>query len=171
VKQEDAEGLLRKHGRTPLASAVEDLETRLQMPVEVVGEVRRPSSWLKENLERKAKRAKVTANLPSTKKISAEDMKKRKAAWTESWLRVRKDDLQSGFEELSALEQTALLEKFKVELASRNIPQYVKRLEISGWKHPMIKDSFIKFIGIELLGPDWFKPSEDDILSIAALMG
>jgi hypothetical protein len=134
-------------------------------------EVRRPSSWLKENLERKAKRAKVTANLPSTKKISAEDMKKRKAAWTESWLRVRKEDLQSGFEELSAVEQTALLEKFKVELASRNIPQYVRRLEISGWKHPMIKDSFIKFIGIELVGPDWFKPSEDDILSIAAVMG
>jgi hypothetical protein len=171
VKQEDAEGLLRKHGRTPLASAVEDLETRLQMPVEVVGEVRRPSSWLKENLERKAKRAKVTANLPSTKKISAEDMKKRKSAWTESWLRARKDDLQSGFEELSAGEQTALLEKFKVELASRNIPQYLRRLEVSGWKHPMIKDSFVKFIGIELVGPDWFKPSEDDILSIAAVMG
>ena len=141
------------------------------MPPDVVGEVRKPSSWLKENLERKAKRAKATANMPSTKKISAEEMKKRKAAWTESWLRTRKDDLQSGFEELSALEQAALLEKFKVELASRNIPQYLKRLETSGWQHPMIKDSFIKFIGVELIGPDWFKPTEDDILSIAALMG
>ena len=171
LKQEEAERLLRKHGRSPLTSAVEDLETRLQMPSDVVGEVRKPSSWLKENLERKAKRAKATANMPSTKKISAEEMKKRKAAWTESWLRTRKDDLQSGFEELSALEQAALLEKFKVELASRNFPQYLKRLETSGWQHPMIKDSFIKFIGVELIGPDWFKPTEDDILSIAALMG
>ena len=35
----------------------------------------------------------------------------------------------------------------------------------------MIKDSFIKLIVIELIGPDWFKPRDDDILSVAAVMG
>jgi hypothetical protein len=37
VNQADAENLLRKHGREPMSSAVDDLENRLQMPVEVVG--------------------------------------------------------------------------------------------------------------------------------------
>ena len=170
VKQSDAEDLLRKHGRDPLASAVGDLETRLQMPVEVVGEVRKPASWIKENLERKAKKARA-AVLPDAKKISTDDIKKRKAAWTESWLRTRKNDLQLGFEELTNNEQQELLDKFRLELAERNIPQFIKRLDTSGWRHTMIKDSFIKFIGVELVGADWFKPSEEDILVVAAEMG
>lgn len=168
VKQDAAEDLLRQHGAAPLASAVEELETRLLMPVEVVGEVRKPASWLKENLERKARKARATASLASAKEITADELKRRKAGWTESWLRTRKEDLQRGFEELPESEQHALLEKFRAELAARNIPQFLKRLDISGWKHVMIKDTFIKFIGLELIGPDWFKPSDDDIL-VAAL--
>lgn len=171
VKQADAEDLLRKHGSVPLASAVESLETRLQMPVDVVGEVRKPASWLKENLARQAKNAKAAANMPSAKKISAEDMKRRKAVWTESWLRGRKDDLQKGFEELSERDRNELLDKFREDLASRNIPQYLKRLDLSGWQHPMLKDSFIKFLGVELVGPDWFRPTEDDILAVAVELG
>ena len=170
VKQDAAEELLRKHGRAPLASAVQDLETRLQMPAEVVGEVRKPESWLKENLERKAKRARALANQENARQITADEMKKRKAGWTESWLRTRKVDLQRGFEELVQSEQQALLDKFREELAARNIPQFLKRLDTSGWQHVMIKDTFLKFLGQELIGPDWFKPSEDDILAIAVTM-
>jgi hypothetical protein len=171
VKQDDAEELLRKHGRAPLTSAVQDLEVRLQMPVEVVGAVRKPASWLKENLERNAKKARAAANLPNARQISADDMKKRKAAWTDYWLRARKEDLHRGFEELADSEQNALLDKFRTELAARNIPQFLKRLDTSGWQHVMIKDSFIKFLGQELIGPDWFKPSDDDILAVAVSMG
>ena len=171
VKQDDAEELLRKHGRAPLTTAVQDLEVRLQMPVEVVGAVRKPASWLKDNLERKAKKARAAAHLPNARQISADDMKKRKAAWTDYWLRARKEDLHRGFEELADSEQKALLGKFRTELAARNIPQFLKRLDTSGWQHVMIKDSFIKFLGQELIGPDWFKPSDDDILAVAVAMG
>ena len=171
VKQDAAEELLRKHGRAPLASAVQDLETRLQMPAEIVGEVLKPGSWLKENLERKAKRARALANQENGRQITADEMKKRKAGWTESWLRTRKVDLQRGFEELVQSEQQALLDKFRAELAARNIPQFLKRLDTSGWQHVMIKDTFLKFLGQELIGPDWFKPSEDDILAVAVTMG
>lgn len=171
VNQNDAEELLRKHGRAPMVSAVKDLETRLQMPVDVVGQVRKPASWLKENLERKAKKARVVATQQNSIKISADEMKKRKAAWTESWLRMRKIDLQRGFEELTESEQQKLLEKFRAQLAERNIPQFLKRLDSSGWQHVMIKDSFLKFVGVELIGPDWFKPNDDDILAVAISMG
>ena len=171
VNQADTENLLRKHGREPMSSAVDDLENRLQMPVEVVGGVRRPGGWLKENLERKAKQAKVTASSGVARQISEEEMKKRKAAWTEIWLRARKDDLVRGFSELSDPEKTRLLEEFRADLAKSKIPHLLKRFETAGWNHPMIKGTFEKFLGVRLIGPDWFKPSSDDILAIAVAQG
>ena len=171
VKQEQAEDLLRKHGRAPLTSAVDDLVRRLEMPVAVVGEVRKPASWLKDNLERKAKHARLVASSPMTKQISAEEMKKRKAAWTETWLRSRKADLLRGFDELTELEKQKFLVDFRVELPGANLPHFLKRFDTSGWNHSMVRETFVKFLGVQLIGPDWFKPSSDDILAIAAAQG
>jgi hypothetical protein len=171
VKQEQAEDLLRKHGRAPLTSAVDDLVRRLEMPVAVVGEVRKPASWLKDNLERKAKHARLVASSPMTKQISAEEMKKRKAAWTETWLRSRKADLLRGFDELTDLEKQKFLVDFRAELSGANLPHFLKRFDTSGWNHSMVRETFVKFLGVQLIGPDWFKPSSDDILAIAAAQG
>jgi hypothetical protein len=171
VKQEQAEDLLRKHGRAPLTSAVDDLVRRLEMPVAVVGEVRKPASWLKDNLERKAKHARLVASSPMTKQISDEEMKKRKAAWTETWLRSRKADLLRGFDELTELEKQKFLVDFRAELSGANLPHFLKRFDTSGWNHSMVRETFVKFLGVQLIGPDWFKPSSDDILAIAAAQG
>lgn len=170
VKQDQAEELLRKHGRAPLANAVDDLERRLEMPVEVVGEVRKPGSWLKDSLERKAKQAKAAATSPMAKQITADEMKKRRAAWTETWLRTRKTDLLRGFEELTSLEQERILADFRNELQA-NQPHFLRRFDTSGWNHGMIRETFLKFLGMQLIGPDWFKPSADDILAVAAAQG
>jgi Initiator Replication protein len=171
INQAEAESLLLKHGRTALVMAIEDLEKRQQMPVEVVGEVRKPSNWLKDNLERKARQAKALAATPMAKQIPAEEMAKRKAAWTETWLRVRKTDLLRGFEELSASEKDNYLSDFRNELVAGNQSYFLKRFDTSGWQHAMVKDSFIKFLGLRLVGPDWFKASDDDILAVAAEQG
>lgn len=170
VKQDQAEDLLRKHGRAPLANAVEDLERRLEMPVEVVGEVRKPGSWLKDSLERKAKQAKAAAASPMAKQVTADEMKKRRAAWTETWLRTRKTDLLRGFEELTPLEQKRILADFRNELQT-NQSHFLRRFDMSGWNHGMIRETFVKFLGVQLIGADWFKPSPDDILAVAAAQG
>lgn len=171
VKQDQAEELLRKHGRAATAAAIEDLERRLEMPTAVVGEVRKPGNWLKDNLARKAKQARAAAASPLAKQITDEEMKKRKAAWTEIWLRARKTDLLRGFEELTELEKEKLLADFRAELATAKQPHILKRFEASGWNHTMVRDTFVKFLGVQLIGPDWFKPSSDDILAVAAAQG
>ena len=171
VKQNDAENLLRKHGSAPMASAVDDLENRMQMPVAVVGEVRKPASWLKENLERKARQAREVASSEVAQQITPEELRKRKAAWTEIWLRARKEDLVRGFSELPEAEQADYLAEFRSELAALSMPHLLRRFESSGWNHAMVKGSFEKFLGLRLIGPDWFKPSADDILAIAAVKG
>ena len=171
VQQDLAEDLLRKHGREPLTSAVNDLEKRLQMPAEVVGEVRKPGSWLKDNLERKAKQAKAVAASPMAKQITAEEMKKRKAAWTETWLQARKADLLRGFEELGKSEKERCMTDFRAELVASSQTHCLKRFDMSGWQHGMVKETFLKFLGVRLIGPEWFKPSSDDILATAAAQG
>jgi hypothetical protein len=171
VKQDEAEDLLRKHGRVPLDLAVVALEKRLQMPVDVVGEVRKPGSWLKDSLERKAKQARAVASSPMAKQITPDEMKKRKAAWTETWLRARKKDLLSGFEELTEADKEKMLTGFRSELEEKNQSHFLKRFDASGWNHSMIRDTFIKYLGLELIGADWFKPSADDILAVAANQG
>ena len=170
VKQDEAEDLLRKHGRAPLANAVDDLERRLSMPVEVVGEVRKPGSWLKDSLERKAKQARAAAASPMAKQVTADEMKKRRAAWTETWLRTRKADLLRGFEELTPSEQERIVVDFRNELES-NQPHFLRRFDMSGWNHGMIRETFVKFLGVQLIGADWFKPTSDDILAVAAAQG
>jgi hypothetical protein len=170
VKQDQAEELLRKHGSAPLADAIGDLERRLEMPVEVVGEVRKPGSWLKDSLERKAKQAKAAAAAPMAKQVTADEMKKRRAAWTEIWLRSRKTDLLRGFEELNPSEQERILADFRKELEANQF-HFLRRFDTSGWNHGMIRETFVKFLGIQLIGSDWFKPSADDILAVAAAQG
>jgi hypothetical protein len=171
VQQYQAEDLLRKHGPVATAKAIDDLERRLDMPVDVVGAVRKPGSWLKDNLERKAKEARAVATSPIAKQISPEDMKKRKAAWTETWLRSRKTDLLRGFEDMPDLDQRQFLADFRAELAEGSQPYFLKRFDTSGWNHAMVRDTFVKFLGLRLIGPDWFKPSSDDILVVAAAQG
>ena len=170
VNQDQAEELLRRHGPAPLDDAVADLERRLMMPSEVVGEVKQPGNWLKDNLARKAKLAKAAAASPMARRVTPEEMAKRRAAWTETWLRARKADLLQGFEELPASEQQRILAEFRAELEV-NQSHFLKRFDASGWTHVMIRETFVKFIGAQLIGPDWFKPSADDILAVAAAQG
>jgi hypothetical protein len=171
VKQNDAEDLLRKHGGAQLNVAVVALEKRLQMPLAVAGEVRKPAGWLKENLVRKAKQAKAVASTPMARQITPDEMKKRKAGWTETWLRARKADLLIGFEELAETDKVKMLSDFRSELVETGQSHFLKRFDSSGWNHTMIRDTFIKFLGVQLIGRDWFKPSPDDILAIAAEQG
>jgi hypothetical protein len=98
-------------------------------------------------------------------------MKKRKAAWTETWLQSRKTDLLRGFEELPDLEKARLLEDFRETLSGTNQIHFLKKFDASGWNHTMIRDTFARFLGVQLIGPDWFKPSSDDILAVAAAQG
>jgi hypothetical protein len=97
-------------------------------------------------------------------------MKKRRAAWTEIWLRTRKTDLLRGFEELTPMEQERILADFRNELEA-NQPHFLRRFDLSGWNHGMIRETFVKFLGVQLIGSDWFKPSADDILAVAAALG
>ena len=167
VKQQDAENLLRKHGPTPVSAAVNDLEQRLQMPAETIGPVMNPGSWLRANVDRRAREAELR-NGSDGKKFTSEELKKHRASWTDEWLRRRKDGFRTDFQELPSGKQEEILSRFKGELQKSSQPQILKRFEQSGWDHRMVRETFVKYLGLTFLGTDWDKPSAEDILNMAA---
>jgi hypothetical protein len=106
--------------------------------------------------------------LETTPELTPEDLKKHRAAWTDEWLRRRKDRLRQGFQEIGEAAQQELLEAFRKELKDSSQSQLMKRFDSSGWQHRLVLSAFTKFYAVRVLGEDWDKPSADDILAIAA---
>ena len=167
VIQLEAEVLLRKYGPERLTAAVDQLVKRLAMPSEKVGEVLKPGGWLRAHLNR-AEKLVAEQPIPANTQLSQAEIKKHRAAWTDEWLSRRRDDIQKGFQELGQTSQQDLLEIFRQELKTTSQSQFLKRFEISGWQHRMVRGVFVKFLGIRTIGPEWDKPTTDDILGIAA---
>ena len=167
VKQLEAEELIHKHGPAQLAAGLDELDKRMKMPSEKVGAVLKPGSWLRAHMARAAK-AESERPPPADAGISQESLQKHRAAWTDEWLRRRKDRLRTGFQELGEAEQQQLLEAFRQELKATEQIQLLKRLDTSGWQHRMVVAAFTKFYALREIGDEWDKPSADDILGIAA---
>ena len=168
VRQTEAEDLIRLHGPAPMAAALDELERRMKMPSEKVGAVLKPGSWLRTHMARTARDDRDRRSTASEAGIPADTLQKHRAAWTDEWLRRRKDRLRNGFEELPATEQQALTEAFRQELKATTQIQLLKRLDSSGWRHRMVVAAFLRFYGLRSIGEQWDKPSPDDILAIAA---
>jgi hypothetical protein len=167
VKQFEAEALIRKHGPETFAAAVAELENRMRMPSERVGLVHKPGGWLRAYMTKAVKTPSDQA-LETTPELTPEDLKKHRAAWTDEWLRRRKDRLRQGFQEIGEAAQQELLEAFRKELKDSSQSQLMKRFDSSGWQHRLVLSAFTKFYAVRVLGEDWDKPSADDILAIAA---
>lgn len=170
VRQAEAERLVQRFGPKRVAAGVGELETRLQMPSEKVGAVQKPGSWLKAHLTRNQ----AGPTLPPEEGVSPpravalEDMKKYRAAWTDEWLRRRRDGLRRAFEELPEPERVQHLAEFRLALQAASEVQMLKRYDSSGWQHRMVLQRFMRFYGGRVIGVDWDKPTSDDILGIAA---
>ena len=169
VKQYEMVNLLQKHSPSTLEKAVDTLEKRVNMPTDKVVPVLKPGSWLKAHIERTNKQDSVKDGSSSLTYVETEEnIKKHRAAWTDEWLRRRKDNIRSNFLESTNEMQQEILEVFRMELIDTSQSQFLKRFESSGWKHPMIIGIFTKFIGKRTYGDDWDKPALEDILAIAA---
>lgn len=167
IQQFEAESLIRKLGPDALAAALDELDKRLKMPPDKVGAVHKPASWLRAHMARVGKLAPAPA--PGQQAlVSPESLHKHRAAWTDEWLRRRKDSLRKGFLALDEAQQQGLIDDFRQALKDSAQPQLLKRLDSSGWQHRMVLAAFIRFYALRVIGEHWDKPSAEDILAIAA---
>jgi hypothetical protein len=165
VTQTEAEALFHAHGVEALSAGVQELKKRLQMPAGVASPLGSPGAWLKAVMRNKP--SPVNEGAKPTHHATGrptQDLEKNKTALTEEWLRRKKDNLRALFRELPQSDQDGLLAAFRRTLTLAPI---LKRFDLQGWDHRMVRDNFAAFLGEQWEGTAWATPNGDDILLLA----
>ncbi|GCL65534.1 replication initiation protein [Pseudaquabacterium pictum] len=167
VRTEDAEALIHSHGNEAMATALDALQKRVAS--EFPEPLRDPSRYLRALLESSsAAAAKKQVETGKPAEVTAATATAALEGWTAEWISRRRAMVLEEFDALSTDEQAKWVERLRTHLYERGAhPSIRKRLETSGWKHPMVAGELIRFFK----GPDWDKPTSQELLAIAAQRG
>ena len=109
--------------------------------------------------------------LPSAAALSA-DQQRRQAQWSAAWLRQRHAQVADSIAALSAPEQAGLCDALAEDMAARQVhPSIRKRLQGSGWQHPMVLHEMLRFYARGAIGEHWDQPTPSQLLAVAAALG
>lgn len=175
INEEKAEDLLTKHGDVSMREGLLELEGRVASAYPTP--VRDPYRYLKAMLSGELqKQIEVQVDTADSLKLARKESEKKqvelKAAWRDEWLRRQrekaigliKEQSEDSVKEL----ETALVE----DMHARNAhPSLIKRLQVSGWDHQLVRHLMIDFYAKATLGDEWDKPSSEDLLQIASEAG
>ncbi|OYU74495.1 MAG: hypothetical protein CFE45_34690, partial [Burkholderiales bacterium PBB5] len=94
------------------------------------------------------------------------------AHWAAAWLRQRQAQLSADIAAMSAEEQARLCELLAEDLQQRQVhPSIRKRLQVSGWQHPMVLHEMLRLYGRAAVGEHWDQPTPQDLLAVASALG
>jgi len=93
----------------------------------------------------------------------------RLAQWEKKWLAERIEALVAEIAALPPERQSELSQGLREDLVQRNAhPAVIQRLVGKGWTHPMVRHEMVSFYAAGAYGPQWNKPSDAQLLVIAA---
>ena len=168
IRSEDAETLVQTHGNEVMSSGLDSLHKRIAS--EFPEPLRDPYRYLRALLESNSVNAakKAAQNTPDAPAINSAIATAALEGWTAEWVSRRRALLIAEFEALPNDDQAEWVTRLRRHLAERGAhPSIRKRLETHGWKHQLVAGELIKFYK----GPDWDKPTAQELLAIAALRG
>jgi hypothetical protein len=97
---------------------------------------------------------------------------KRQTRWTEEWIRRRREQVVEQIAAMSPEGQAALSADLLADMERRQVhPSIRKRLQTSGWQHPMVLPEMVRYYAVGSLGEQWDKPTPQQLLQIAAELG
>ena len=97
---------------------------------------------------------------------------RRQAHWATAWLRRRHEQITADIAAMSADEQLRLCALLADDMAERQVhPSIRKRLQGSGWQHPMVLHEMLRFYARAAIGDQWDQPSPAQLLAVAAQLG
>ena len=100
------------------------------------------------------------------------EQQRRQAQWAAAWLRQRQAQLSADIAAMSAEEQARLCELLAEDLQQRQVhPSIRKRLQVSGWQHPMVLHEMLRLYGRAAIGEHWDQPTPQDLLAVASALG
>jgi len=97
---------------------------------------------------------------------------RRQALWAAAWLRRRHEQITHDIAALSAPEQAQLCDLLAEDMVARQVhPSIRKRLQASGWQHPMVLHEMVRFYARAAIGEHWDQPTPEQLLVVAAQLG
>ena len=100
------------------------------------------------------------------------EQQRRQAHWAAAWLRRRHEQVSADIAALSIEEQGRLCELLAEDMAARQVhPSIRKRLQGSGWQHPMVLHEMLRFYARAAIGEHWDQPTPEQLLAVAAQVG
>ncbi len=100
------------------------------------------------------------------------EQQRRQGVWAAAWLRQRHAQVAAGIAALSADEQARLSDMLAEDMAARAVhPSIRKRLQGSGWQHPMVLHEMLRFYARAAIGEHWDQPTPEQLLAVAGELG
>ncbi|OGA98900.1 MAG: hypothetical protein A3E25_12865 [Burkholderiales bacterium RIFCSPHIGHO2_12_FULL_69_20] len=100
------------------------------------------------------------------------EQQRRQAHWAAAWLRRRHEQVGADIAALSIEEQGRLCALLAEDMAARQVhPSIRKRLQGSGWQHPMVLHEMLRFYARAAIGEHWDQPTPEQLLAVAAQVG
>ncbi|WP_341972261.1 replication initiation protein [Roseateles sp. PN1] len=176
IDSEKAEELLAEHGAKVFEPALGALQKRLasSFPAPLRDSYRYFKSLVTGSTVQPAA-AEVEVKIETPEELTEArrvDRSKRQARWTEEWIRRGREKAVKAIAEMSTAEQDQLVTDLLHDMIVRSVhPSIRKRLQTSGWKHPMVVNEMVKYYAAGAFGDGWDKPTSEQLLEIAAEMG
>ena len=178
VREEAAEALVCSHGEEAVRAGLDALERRIASAYPEP--LRDPLRYLRALMPAQAERVARAAALEDSAPPPAEEpaaarreaQARRHARWHAEWLRRRREQLVGELAALAPARQAELAAQLLEDMRSRLVhPSIQKRLQSSGWQHPMVLPEMLRFYAVAAYGPGWDQPDPAQLLAVAAEMG
>lgn len=184
VDEDKAEDLLQAHGGQAMAAALEILAQRaassfpqpLKDPYRYLRALMPGQASPPPEAEGSEPGALAGAEAAGTEARAPESNRdvqaKRQTRWTEEWIRRRREQVVEQIAAMSPEGQAALSADLLADMERRQVhPSIRKRLQTSGWQHPMVLPEMVRYYAVGSLGEQWDKPTPQQLLQIAAELG
>ena len=164
------ERLIDEFGEPAVTTALEAVEKRAATAFPEP--LRDPLRYLKSVLPVHAA-AQIEAHEKAEEKASPQaalfQTQERVAQWEKKWLAQRIEALAAEVALLPAERQAELTRGLQENLTQRNAhPALVQRLLGKGWTHPMVRHEMVSFYAAGVYGLGWNKPTDAQLLVVAA---
>lgn len=172
ISDEKAEDLLAHFGDDAMRDALKALQGRVT--TSFPEPVRDPYRYLKAMLSGDQSKQVVDHVNPeqAAQAIGIQSRNKKsevRTGWNEEWVKRQRAKITEMLLQMSAQGVTELTNALLETLEQSNAhPSLIKRLQTSGWNHPLVKHLMINFYAKAALGEDWDKASSEDLLEIAS---
>jgi hypothetical protein len=175
ITEEKADDLIEEFGLDAVKSGLEILAMRIEKSFPEP--LRDPFRYLKsmmpgEALKAEKKEAEVQARVHPGEADHAQFQAKRQARWSAEWNRRRRETIIAEIAAMAPAVQERMAADLLAEMERRNVhPTLRKRLQSSGWSHPLVVQEMIRWYAAGALGEHWDRPTPEQLLEIAGELG